>query len=73
MLDVSENYRSNVYSKVLSKVVACQRGVSPDFQNTETVSRGDLQEEFSYKCRTTILKNASQWLLLMATLFHKFS
>ena len=52
VLDVSENSHGNVYGKVLSKVVAYQHVVyqffqikfSPDFQNTEEVSRGDLQE-----------------------------
>ena len=51
-LDVPENYHVNVYSEVLSEVVAYQNGIynssrlnfSPDFQNTEEVSRGDLQE-----------------------------
>ena len=51
-LDVSENSHSNVYSEVLSEVVAYQMGFinsarlkfSPDFQNTEEVSRSDLQE-----------------------------
>ena len=82
---------------------------SPDFQNTEKLSRGVLQkqratinavmkylsasklesitckftksrtpsevvfEEFHYKCRTAILKNASRWLLLGTTLFSKYS
>ena len=52
VLDVSENSHGNIYSEVLSKVVACQHGFinssrlkfSPDFQNTEEVSRGNLQE-----------------------------
>ena len=30
-------------------------------------------EEFHYKCRTAILKNASRWLLLGTTLFSKYS
>ena len=30
-------------------------------------------EEFHYKCRTAILKNASRWLLLGTTLFLKYS
>ena len=30
-------------------------------------------EEFDYKCRTAILKNASRWLLLGTTLFSKYS
>ena len=30
-------------------------------------------EEFHYKCRTVILKNASRWLTLRATLFSKYS
>ena len=29
-------------------------------------------EEFHYKCRTAILKNASRWLLLGTTLFSKY-
>ena len=52
VLDVLENSHGNVYSEVFSKVVACQHGFvnssrlrfTPDFQNTEGVSRGDLQE-----------------------------
>ena len=32
-----------------------------------------LFKEFHYKCRTAILKNASWWLLLRATLFWKYS
>ena len=30
-------------------------------------------EEFNYKCRAAILKNASRWLLLGTTLFSKYS
>ena len=30
-------------------------------------------EEFHYKCRTAILKNASRWLLLGTTLFLRYS
>ena len=30
-------------------------------------------EEFHYKCRTVILKNASRWLLLATILFSKYS
>ena len=30
-------------------------------------------EEFDYKCRTAILKNASRWLLLQTTSFSKYS
>ena len=30
-------------------------------------------EEFHYKCRTVILKNASRWLLLGTNLFSKYS
>ena len=52
ILDASENSLGNVYSEVLSKVVACQmRFINssrlkffPDFQNAEKVSKGDLQE-----------------------------
>ena len=32
-----------------------------------------LHRNFHYKCRTAILKNASWWLLLRATLFWKYS
>ena len=32
-----------------------------------------FSEEFHYKCRTAILKNASRWLLLRTTLFSKYS
>ena len=30
-------------------------------------------QQFHYKCRTAVLKNASWWLLLRATLFWKYS
>ena len=33
----------------------------------------NFSKNFTFKCRTAILKNASWWLLLMATLFRKIS
>ena len=47
ILDVSENSYGNVYSEVFNNrgfINSARLKFSPDFQNTEEVSRGDLQE-----------------------------
>ena len=47
-------------------------GIACKFTKSSTPSEV-VFEEFHYKCRTAILKNASRWLLLGTTLFLKYS
>ena len=85
VLDVSENSHANVYSDILSEVVAYQNGIYyffqikilPDFQNTEEVCRGDLQEYHHLHFIYISFKLLQQWFkvrehasLLKMTLHH---
>ena len=62
----------NAVMKYLNFQSSASKLESCKFAKTRTPSEV-VFEEFHYKCRTAILKNASRWLLLGATLFSKYS